>query len=172
MGIADNLYHLGAYNRRDRGKVCCLLCCGDFSARDIKDQSRHKPDIAGDGVLAEHFKMFADDVNRRKKNPINSQVHKLPEDIQPLRKKHGKPPKKKLEEEPMHIKRNPGRPKGSKNKKTLEREALAQQQKHPELVKRKPGRPKGSKNKPITSAPETTQKRRRGRLPKNSNNSN
>lgn len=39
-------------------------------------------------------------------------------------------------------KRGRGRPKGSKNKKTLEREAAAAQQ-----VKRGPGRPKGSKNK-------------------------
>ncbi|KAB7649290.1 hypothetical protein GBM96_11595 [Sutterella seckii] len=41
--------------------------------------------------------------------------------------------------------RKPGRPKGSKNKKTLEREArearIAQ-------GKRGPGRPRGSKNKP------------------------
>ena len=59
-----------------------------------------------------------------------------------------------------------------KNKKTLEREALAQQHLLPEPVKRKPGRPKGSKNKPKPPAPETTQKRRRGRPPKNNNNSN
>ena len=37
--------------------------------------------------------------------------------------------------------RGPGRPKGSKNKKTLEREAAAAQ------MHRGPGRPKGSKNK-------------------------
>ena len=40
-------------------------------------------------------------------------------------------------------KRKKGRPKGSKNKKTLEREALAAQ-----ALKPKRGRPKGSKNKP------------------------
>lgn len=40
-------------------------------------------------------------------------------------------------------KRKPGRPEGSKNKKTLEREAADIIK-----VKRKPGRPKGSKNKP------------------------
>ena len=133
---------------------------------------RQKALLAEYGVLPEHFKTLADDVNRRKKNPITSQVHKLPEDIQPVRKKRGRPPKKKLEEETIRIKRKPGRPKGSKNKKTLEREALAQQQQLPAPEKRKPGRPKGSKNKPKTPAPEPTQKRRRGRPPKNNNNSN
>ena len=66
--------------------------------------------------------------------------------------------KKKLDEELIPVpKRGPGRPKGSKNKKTLEKEA---KQQSAELVpKRKPGRPKGSKNKPKTSAP----KRGRGR---------
>lgn len=67
------------------------------------------------------------------------------------RRKSGRPKgsknKKTLEREATMTmeqpKRRPGRPKGSKNKKTLEQEALATQQK-----KRKPGRPKGSKNKP------------------------
>ena len=45
---------------------------------------------------------------------------------------------------PEAPKRKPGRPKGSKNKKTLEREALLAQSL---LPKRGPGRPKGSKNK-------------------------
>jgi hypothetical protein len=48
-------------------------------------------------------------------------------------------------------KRRPGRPKGSKNKKTLEREAEIERQKaagtYVEPPKRRPGRPKGSKNK-------------------------
>ena len=42
-------------------------------------------------------------------------------------------------------KRGPGRPKGSKNKKTLEREAI--ETASGKQVKRGPGRPKGSKNK-------------------------
>ena len=43
------------------------------------------------------------------------------------------------------VKRGRGRPKGSKNKKTLEREALMAAQGVTQ-IKRKPGRPKGSKN--------------------------
>ena len=67
-------------------------------------------------------------------------------------KKPGRPKgsknKKTLEREALLAaqgtteKRGRGRPKGSKNKKTLEREAAAAH-----LVKRGPGRPKGSKNK-------------------------
>ncbi|KAB7656404.1 hypothetical protein GBM95_09005, partial [Sutterella seckii] len=49
--------------------------------------------------------------------------------------------KKALEDTEMP-KRKPGRPKGSKNKKTLEREALLAAP-----PKRGRGRPKGSKNK-------------------------
>ena len=71
-------------------------------------------------------------------------------------KKRGRPPgsknRKTLEREALESlkgttpKRGKGRPKGSKNKKTLEREALmAAQELSP--VKKKRGRPKGSKNK-------------------------
>ena len=124
------------------------------------------------GIQPSCFKAFADDVNRRRKNPINSQIHRLPESGQDVKKKRGRPPKKKLEDEPVKIKRKPGRPKGSKNKKTLEKEALALQQSIPQPEKRKPGRPKGSKNKPKITTPEPAVKRRRGRPPKDSNNSN
>ena len=44
-------------------------------------------------------------------------------------------------------KRKPGRPKGSKNKKTLEREARERAQLEQAGQKRGRGRPKGSKNK-------------------------
>ena len=118
------------------------------------------------GIQAGYFKIFADNVNHRRINPINSQVHRLPEDDQAPKKKRGRPPKKKLTDEtslPIP-KRKPGRPKGSKNKKTLEREARQLQEQ--QTVKRKPGRPKGSKNKPKeTIAP----KRGRGRPRKDSN---
>jgi hypothetical protein len=67
------------------------------------------------------------------------------------RKKRGRPKgsknkktleRERLEKENPPIKRKRGRPKGSKNKKTLEREAM-----EPPKSKRRPGRPKGSKNK-------------------------
>lgn len=120
--------------------------------------ARQKDLLAEYGVLPEHFKAFADDVNRRRISPINSQVHQLPDQGASAKKRRGRPPKKKLEEELLPVpKRGPGRPKGSKNKKTLDREA--KQQATEQLPTRKPGRPKGSKNKPRTTAP----KRGRGR---------
>ena len=45
------------------------------------------------------------------------------------------------------VKRKPGRPKGSKNKKTLEREARERAQLEQAGQKRRRGRPKESKNK-------------------------
>ena len=85
---------------------------------------------------------FATDINRRLMNPINSQMHKMPEESSFTPKRRGRPPKHKDETTLEKSKRKPGRPKGSKNKKTLEREANAFN-----IPKRKPGRPKGSKNK-------------------------
>lgn len=115
------------------------------------------------GILPEHFKTIADDVNHRKLNPINSQIHKLPGEGQLPMKKRGRPPKKKADEASELPKRKPGRPKGSKNRKTLEREA--RQQSEPQPARRGPGRPKGSKNKPKVAAP----KRGRGRPRKDAN---
>ena len=78
------------------------------------------------------------------------------QDVSGTRKKRGRPAgsknKKTLEREALAsqdavvIKRGKGRPKGSKNKKTLEREALIAAQGLTQ-VKKKRGRPKGSKNK-------------------------
>lgn len=67
-------------------------------------------------------------------------------------------------------KRKPGRPKGSKNKKTLEREEM--EKKLPAKPKRGRGRPKGSKNKKTIERErleQTAKKRGRGR-PKGSKN--
>lgn len=66
--------------------------------------------------------------------------------------------------------RKPGRPKGSKNKKTLEREALEKE--FPAQSKRGRGRPKGSQNKKTIKRElpgQSTEKKRRGR-PKGSRN--
>ena len=67
-------------------------------------------------------------------------------------------------------KRKPGRPKGSKNKKTLEREEI--EKTLPTKPKRGRGRPKGSRNKKTIERErleQTTKKRGRGR-PKGSKN--
>ena len=98
-------------------------------------------------------------------NPINSQIHLLPDVSEAsTKKRRGRPPKHKDEPEAVMPKRKPGRPRGSKNKKTLEREAHAV-----DTPKRKPGRPKGSKNKKTLEREALLQKRKPGR-PKGSKN--
>ena len=120
-----------------------LMTDGLYSA--INNQSARQCDLLRCfGIERSYFKLFADDVNHRLVNPINSQIHRLPEDPSAKpKKKRGRPPKQKVKQEPDIPNRKPGRPKGSKNKKTLEREAT-----NIIKAKRKPGRPKGSKNKP------------------------
>lgn len=143
---------------REIDRVVLVLMTDGLYASVNNLSTRQKDLLSEYGVLPEHFKAFADDVNRRRLNPINSQAHQLPNKGEAAPKRRGRPPKKKLDEELILTpKRGPGRPKGSKNKKTLEREA--KQQTTEQLPKRKPGRPKGSKNKPKTTAP----KRDRGR---------
>lgn len=110
------------------------------------------------GIKTSYFSAFADDVNRRMNNPINSQIHRLPDDsdMRSQRKKRGRPPKEKTAVDESAPKRKPGRPKGSKNQKTIQKE---QEALSGEISKRKPGRPKGSKNKPKI----TVEKRSPGR---------
>lgn len=143
---------------REIDRVALVLMTDGLYASVNNLSTRQKDLLAEYGMLPEHFKAFADDINRRRINPINSQVHQLPGQVESAKKKRGRPPKKKLDEELVPApKRGPGRPKGSRNKKTLEREA--KQQDTEQLPKRKPGRPKGSKNNPKATAP----KRGRGR---------
>lgn len=89
---------------------------------------------------------------------MQSQIRRLPQGADAPKPPRGRPrkekslAKEKSAEDDDKPRRKPGRPKGSKNKKTLERERLAAEAAAkgvlpPEKVKRKPGRPKGSKNK-------------------------
>ena len=79
-------------------------------------------------VAEGHLDHFAAEIESRRNNAIQSETRTLPE---------------------LEVKRGPGRPKGSRNKKTLEREAeqAAAGIQPEEKPKRKPGRPKGSRNK-------------------------
>lgn len=107
------------------------------------------------GLVYGHFREFANEINIQEVKTVYKQEREIPNVEKPHR----------------------GRPRGSKNKKTLEREARERAQGKAEepKVKRKPGRPKGSKNKATlireaeaaAKAPE--QKRRPGR-PKGSKN--
>ena len=76
------------------------------------------------GLSDEHLDFFAQEVNRRR-NPVHSQMRTMPPFEAPApKRKPGRPVKNQAPEEAGMPKRKPGRPKGSKNKKTLEREAL------------------------------------------------
>ena len=103
------------------------------------------------GLAKEDIQFFAQEVNRRIGNKADELRRTLPGNAPKPRM--GRPPKARPPVDPDAPKRRPGRPKGAKNRKTLEREALE--------VKRGPGRPKGSKNKPKPEVPPV--KRPRGR---------
>ncbi len=89
------------------------------------------------GIKPRYLSRFAEEYSRRLADPKENQVRTLPDAARKKRGRPQKPPK-----DPDQPRRKPGRPKGSKNKATLEREATETPKE-----KRKPGRPKGSKNK-------------------------
>lgn len=134
------------------------------------------------GVTPEILKRLSEETNDRLSNPMQSQIRRLPQGADAPKPPRGRSRKEKSAEDDDKPRRKPGRPKGSKNKKTLERERLAAEAAAkgvlpPEKVKRKPGRPKGSKNKKTLEREareralleQAGQKRGRGR-PKGSKN--
>lgn len=111
---------------------------------------------------------------------VNDRLEYIPPEsdtLPPEKKKRGRKAKPKAKEEigssvikDSEPRRKPGRPKGSKNKKTLEQEAL--EESLPAKPKRGRGRPKGSKNKKTIERElleQASKKRGRGR-PKGSKN--
>lgn len=143
-----------------------LMTDGTYSA--INNMTDRQKTVLGKlNISADMLGSFADDVNKRNMSPINSQMHMMPETTGTAKKKkRGRPPKPDTSKNKAPD-RKPGRPKGSKNRKTLEREALGEADK----PKRKPGRPKGSKNKKTLEreAQALSPKPKRGR-PKGSKN--
>lgn len=117
--------------------------------------------LARFGVRADHFKVFAEELNCADRDPDAEQVRQLPDLDEPRRRgrRKGSKNRKTLEREALEAelrargelpeKRGPGRPKGSKNRKTLACEALEAEMaaKGQGPAKRGPGRPKGSKNR-------------------------
>lgn len=145
-----------------------LMTDGSYSA--INNLSiRQKQLLGAFHVPVDKLDAFAADINRRLMNPINSQLHQLPDTSEmQVKRRPGRPPKQEKKVVLNEPKRKPGRPKGSKNKKTLEREASMTM----EQPKRHPGRPKGSKNKKTLEreALATQQKKRKPGRPKGSKN--
>ena len=121
------------------------------------------------GLTDEHLDYFADEVNKRK-SPVHGLTRTMPPfEASAFMRKPGRPAQNRPAEDPNKPKRGPGRPKGSRNKKTIEREA--REVLNPPQPKRKSGRPKGSKNKKTLEreALAAAPKRGRGR-PKGSKN--
>ena len=134
------------------------------------------------GLTNAHFDFFADELNQRG-NPIHSQTRIMPDFNKST--EQAKDNKKKPEQDEKAKDATPkpkgkaGRPKGSKNKATIEREQKLQEDiasgKYVPPAKRSPGRPKGSKNKKTLEreaklkAQKEQEQRGRGR-PKGSKN--
>ena len=99
-------------------------------------------------INEKNFIALADEVNARSKDPAASPLRVLPGEVQ---LKPGPKPKPKDEAQEENLPKKVGRKKGSKNKKTLEREAAAAaallSSSAPSGIKRGPGRPRGSLNK-------------------------
>ena len=122
-----------------------MICGNDGKFRSVRNMSQAMKKLLFEcGLTEDSFDEIANEFNSRRK-AVHSDFRAMPQTvIEP--KKVGRPLKvRATENQDSVVKRGRGRPKGSKNKKTLERERLALQQE--QVAKRGPGRPKGSKNK-------------------------
>ena len=116
-----------------------LILLPDGSYHEVRNLTRQQADLLGCfGVSQDDFSYFAREVNHRMTSAINSPVHMLPP--------KGSVPVK-------NNKRKPGRPPGSKNRKTLELEqakaievSMPVETKVSEPIKKKAGRPLGKKD--------------------------
>ena len=109
-----------------------LLLLDNQEYRFVRDMSLKARTLFAEFSLnMDSFDEVARDYNRRRTQPINSQVHTLPEAGEPERRRRGRQP-------------------GSKNKKTVAREAAIAEAKargeYVEPSRRKKGRPFGSKD--------------------------
>lgn len=108
--------------------------------RCIHDESkRQRTLLESFGITAKTLDAITADINGRMNTKVSSQERKIPDLAKEA--KAGRPRKKK-EENKATERRGRGRPKGSRNKKTIEREKT-----NPPQPKRGRGRPKGSKNR-------------------------
>lgn len=117
-----------------------LILLPDGSYHEVRNLTRNQTDLLECfGVSQDDFSYFAKEVNHRMTSAINSPVHILP-------------PKEGVVSTNENRKK-PGRPPGSKNKKTLEREhaqalkaSMLVENKDPVPIKKKAGRPLGKKD--------------------------
>lgn len=109
-----------------------LLLLDNQEYRFVRDMSLKARKLFEEfSMNMDSFDAIARDYNRRRTQPINSQVHTFPEAVNPEKRRRGRQP-------------------GSKNRKTIEREAAIAEAKakgeYVEPSKRKKGRPFGSKD--------------------------
>jgi len=149
-------------------RIILLLNRNDLYSVVHDESSRQKMLLAAFDIRPEDLDTIAGEFNGREGNPLHGQVRTKPECG--ATERHAGRPKgsgskgKVAPADGEKPKRGRGRPKGSLNRKTIER--LKNQPENPTSPKRGKGRPKGSKNKPKTSP---VLKRGRGR-PKGSKN--
>lgn len=150
-----------------------LLLNGNGLYSAIHDESsRQKELLASFDMLPEDFDSIAGDVNQRLGSPVHSQMRMKPMHRAERKRCVGRPAgttrkTETAQTEEAKPKRGRGRPKGSKNRNTLEKLNVTIT---PEVKeKRGIGRPKGSKNKPKNQDVVMNGKRGRGR-PKGSRN--
>ena len=132
-----------------------MVLMPDFQYHSVDGYSKQVLTVLNDfGILKEHFNTFLQEVNAAHCEQLfGSSLKQLP-----------------ANKEPEVPKRRPGRPKGSKNKSTLAREAAeaAKKEAQADAPKRGPGRPKGSKNKStlVREAAEAAKKEAQADAPK------
>lgn len=152
-----------------------FLLDGNGLYSPIHDESARQKDMLGQfSIQPKDLNAICDEFNQRSRTPVHSQLRSKPEHADKTTIRPGRPAgtgrrKSTDGEEHAAPKRGRGRPKGSLNKKTLERLANRTQNIETAEVKRRPGRPKGSRNKPKQVEPMPLPKRGRGR-PKGSRN--
>ena len=129
-----------------KANTASMVLMPDYNYHAVKYCAKRVLTVLGDyGIKEEHFETFVNEVNTLKTTGLGSQFKKMPGELGE-NKQSSTTAEANKKDEPISPKRKPGRPKGSKNKKTLEREA-AEAALKAAAPKRGPGRPKGSKNK-------------------------
>jgi len=139
---------------RKLDSLYCLLAPDGSYRAILKHSNALKALLEAFGIRSEHWQFLANEINEQNAGPVYAQVRKLPEVV---KRGRGRPPKTEaqkaaeLQGKQAGLsglpKRGPGRPKGSLNKKTIERMEREKAEGIEPKPKRKPGRPKGSKNR-------------------------
>lgn len=123
---------------------------GEYFANATRSNKAYKI-LKAIGITFQDFQHLAYEVNLTKDNVDLSDIRSMPcidhlmRDVSPAKKQSSDINNETAQDSINPVKRGRGRPAGSKNKSTLERESLEKDL--PPQPKAKAGRPKGSKNK-------------------------